>query len=98
MNVFSRLSTAWVRGLRSNDVQIQVSAPAVALRIGVGPYNNNEEEAMTSVDVLCMQAACLQLINALVTCPDDLDFRLHLRNEFMRVGLHDLIEVRLELQ
>jgi hypothetical protein len=41
------------------------------------------------------QAACLQLINALVTCPDDLDFRLHLRNEFMRIGLHDLMEVHI---
>ncbi|KAG7247372.1 hypothetical protein CRUP_021452, partial [Coryphaenoides rupestris] len=28
--------------------------------------------------------ACMQLINALVTSPDDLDFRIHLRNEFLR--------------
>ena len=28
----------------------------------------------------------MQLINALVTSPDDLDFRLHIRNEFMRYG------------
>ena len=38
--------------------------------------------------------ACLQLINTIVLTPDDLDFRLHLRNEFMRVGLADLLEVR----
>ncbi|XP_013907035.1 PREDICTED: protein diaphanous homolog 3-like [Thamnophis sirtalis] len=33
--------------------------------------------------------ACMQFINALVTTPDDLDFRLHIRNEFMRCGLKD---------
>ncbi|ETE60653.1 Protein diaphanous-like 3, partial [Ophiophagus hannah] len=31
----------------------------------------------------------LQFINALVTTPDDLDFRLHIRNEFMRCGLKE---------
>lgn len=40
-----------------------------------------------------MQVACIQLVNALVTTPDDLDFRLHLRNEFMRTGLMDLLLV-----
>lgn len=33
----------------------------------------------------------MQLINALVTSPDDLDFRLHLRNEFMRCGLKEIL-------
>ncbi|XP_042316811.1 protein diaphanous homolog 3 isoform X2 [Sceloporus undulatus] len=36
-----------------------------------------------------LQVACMQLINALVTSPDDLDFRLHIRNEFMRCGLKE---------
>ena len=40
-----------------------------------------------------MQVACIQLVNALVSSPDDLDFRIHLRNEFMRTGLIDLIDV-----
>lgn len=40
-----------------------------------------------------MQVACIQLVNAIVSTPDDLDFRLHLRNEFMRTGLIDLIGV-----
>ncbi|MGH0159863.1 UNVERIFIED_CONTAM: hypothetical protein FKN15_047140 [Acipenser sinensis] len=35
--------------------------------------------------------ACMQLINALVTSPDDLDFRLHIRNEFMRCGLKAIL-------
>ena len=40
-----------------------------------------------------LRVACLQLINALMTSPDDLDFRIHLRNEFMRVGLIDVLDV-----
>ncbi|XP_060089533.1 protein diaphanous homolog 3 [Heteronotia binoei] len=36
-----------------------------------------------------LQVACMQLINALVTSPEDLDFRLHIRNEFMRCGLRE---------
>ncbi len=36
----------------------------------------------------------MQLINAIVSTPDDLDFRLHLRNEFMRTGLIDALEVK----
>lgn len=42
-------------------------------------------------DNLPMQVACIQLVNAIVSTPDDLDFRMHLRNEFMRTGLIDLI-------
>jgi len=37
------------------------------------------------------QNACLQLINALVTQPDELDFRMHLRNEIVRTGLTSLL-------
>ncbi|XP_007442149.2 protein diaphanous homolog 3 [Python bivittatus] len=36
-----------------------------------------------------LQIACMQFINALITTPDDLDFRLHIRNEFMRCGLKE---------
>lgn len=39
------------------------------------------------------QVACMQLINALVTSPDDLDFRIHLRNEFLRCGLRKILPV-----
>uniref|UniRef100_A0A3Q3JQC3 Diaphanous-related formin 3 n=1 Tax=Monopterus albus TaxID=43700 RepID=A0A3Q3JQC3_MONAL len=35
--------------------------------------------------------ACMQLINALVTSPDELDVRLHIRNEFMRCGLKEIL-------
>ena len=36
----------------------------------------------------------MQLINALVTSPDDLDFRIHLRNEFLRCGLKKILPVK----
>jgi hypothetical protein len=35
----------------------------------------------------------VQFINALVSKPDDLDFRLHLRNEFLREGLTEVLKV-----
>ena len=40
-----------------------------------------------------LRTNCLILINAIITSPDDLDFRTHLRNEFMRVGLMDVLDV-----
>ena len=36
----------------------------------------------------------MTLINAIISSPEDLDFRLHLRNEFMRIGLLEVLEVR----
>ena len=43
-----------------------------------------------------MQVANIQLVNAIVSTVDELDFRLHLRNEIMRTGLIDLIGVGIE--
>ena len=40
-----------------------------------------------------LQLACLQFINAIVNTPDDVDFKIHLRNEFMRGGLGDVLVV-----
>merc|ERR1719290_521632 len=40
-----------------------------------------------------LRVACLTLINAVISTPEDLDFRMHLRNEFMRVGLIDVLEL-----
>ena len=49
---------------------------------------------LLTISSLCaMQTACLQLINAIVSTPDELDFRLHLRNEFLRFGLADALQV-----
>lgn len=36
----------------------------------------------------------MQFINALVTSPDELDLRLHIRNEYMRCGLKEILPVR----
>lgn len=36
----------------------------------------------------------MQFINAIVNTPEELDFRVHLRNEFMRFGLGEVLAVR----
>ena len=43
-----------------------------------------------------MQVANIQLVNAIVSTVDELDFRLHLRNEIMRTGLIDLMGVSIK--
>ena len=40
-----------------------------------------------------LQLACMQFINAIVNTPEDLDFRVHLRNECMRCDLGDVLVV-----
>ncbi|XP_045508734.1 protein diaphanous isoform X9 [Colias croceus] len=39
-----------------------------------------------------LKNGCMQLMNAIITEPEELEFRMHLRSEFMRTGLYDLIE------
>lgn len=36
----------------------------------------------------------MQLINALISRVEELDFRIHLRSELMRLGLKDVLKVR----
>ncbi|KAJ8282936.1 hypothetical protein COCON_G00054550 [Conger conger] len=44
---------------------------------------------------IALKAGCMQLINALISRGEELDFRIHLRSELMRLGLRDqLTEVR----
>ncbi|XP_054453352.1 protein diaphanous homolog 2 isoform X2 [Anoplopoma fimbria] len=63
----------------------------------IAAERNNKErfasivEGLENHDAQQLQVACMQLINALVTCPDDLDFRIHLRNEFLRCGLKKIL-------
>ncbi|XP_055958632.1 protein diaphanous homolog 1 isoform X2 [Patella vulgata] len=47
---------------------------------------------LSTFENLAMQVACMQLVNAIVSTPEDLDFRLHLRNEFMRTGLNQILK------
>ncbi|XP_060808881.1 protein diaphanous isoform X2 [Amyelois transitella] len=39
-----------------------------------------------------LKNGCMQLMNAIITEPEELEFRMHLRSEFMRTGLYDLID------
>ncbi|CAD5117145.1 DgyrCDS5951 [Dimorphilus gyrociliatus] len=39
-----------------------------------------------------LTTVCLQLINCLITYAEDLDFRVHLRNEFYRYGLREYMD------
>ncbi|XP_039752772.1 protein diaphanous isoform X2 [Pararge aegeria] len=39
-----------------------------------------------------LKNGCMQLMNAIITEPEELEFRMHLRSEFMRTGLCDLID------
>uniref|UniRef100_A0A3B5QMK7 Diaphanous related formin 2 n=1 Tax=Xiphophorus maculatus TaxID=8083 RepID=A0A3B5QMK7_XIPMA len=63
----------------------------------IAAERNNKErfapivEGMENHEAQQLQVACMQLINALVTSPDDLDFRIHLRNEFLRCGLKKIL-------
>jgi len=38
------------------------------------------------------QVSCMSLCNAIVNSSDDLEFRVHLRNEFLDLGIEDLID------
>ncbi|KAI1898607.1 hypothetical protein AGOR_G00074130, partial [Albula goreensis] len=45
---------------------------------------------------VALKAGCMQLINALISRGEELDFRIHLRSELMRLGLREqLKEVRI---
>ncbi|KAJ7411544.1 diaphanous related formin 3 [Willisornis vidua] len=72
-----------VEGLQDNSVQLQLSL-GLDLSGEEGVSGKGGKEIQSPV-------ACMQLINALVTSPDDLDFRLHIRNEFMRSGLKEIL-------
>ena len=39
-----------------------------------------------------LRVVCMQLINSIISSADEIDFRLHLRNEVMRTGLADILE------
>uniref|UniRef100_A0A8K9UTC4 Diaphanous related formin 2 n=1 Tax=Oncorhynchus mykiss TaxID=8022 RepID=A0A8K9UTC4_ONCMY len=66
----------------------------------IAAERNNKErfapivEGLENHEAQQLQVACMQLINALVTSPDDLDFRIHLRNEFLRCGLKKILPLK----
>ncbi|KAM6952969.1 protein diaphanous homolog 1 [Lycodopsis pacificus] len=45
---------------------------------------------------IALKGACMQLINALISRGEELDFRIHIRSELLRLGLKDVLtEVRM---
>ncbi|MXQ90941.1 hypothetical protein E5288_WYG005424 [Bos mutus] len=53
----------------------------------------------TSIAVkACIPVGCLQLINALITPAEELDFRVHIRSELMRLGLHQVLQDLREIE
>ncbi|XP_076148848.1 protein diaphanous homolog 1-like [Alosa pseudoharengus] len=40
---------------------------------------------------IALKAVCMQLVNALISRGEELDFRIHIRSELMRLGLRDLL-------
>lgn len=46
------------------------------------------------LNVSCFgQGGCMQLINALISRGEELDFRIHIRSELLRLGLRDRLTV-----
>ena len=43
------------------------------------------------------QGGCMQLINALISRGEELDFRIHIRSELLRLGLRELLTVQKKL-
>uniref|UniRef100_A0A4W3H817 Diaphanous related formin 2 n=1 Tax=Callorhinchus milii TaxID=7868 RepID=A0A4W3H817_CALMI len=76
------------------DERINVHSKILQCRACVTQYCLNWYPSNIKNVHFFFQVACMQLINALVTSPDDLDFRIHLRNEFLRCGLKKILPVR----
>uniref|UniRef100_A0A665UIK5 Diaphanous related formin 1 n=1 Tax=Echeneis naucrates TaxID=173247 RepID=A0A665UIK5_ECHNA len=43
---------------------------------------------------IALKGGCMQLINVLISQGEELDFRIHIRSELLRLGLRDLLTVR----
>ncbi|XP_019518475.1 PREDICTED: protein diaphanous homolog 1 isoform X1 [Hipposideros armiger] len=49
-------------------------------------------DGLKSGTSIALKVGCLQLINALITPAEELDFRVHIRSELMRLGLHHVLQ------
>ncbi|XP_036605328.1 protein diaphanous homolog 1 isoform X3 [Trichosurus vulpecula] len=49
-------------------------------------------EGLKSGTSIALKVGCLQLINALITPAEELDFRVHIRSELMRSGLQQVLK------
>ncbi|XP_011365724.1 protein diaphanous homolog 1 isoform X2 [Pteropus vampyrus] len=55
-------------------------------------------DGLKSGTSIALKVGCLQLINALITPAEELDFRVHIRSELMRLGLHHLLKDLREIE
>ncbi|XP_021506906.1 protein diaphanous homolog 1 isoform X1 [Meriones unguiculatus] len=55
-------------------------------------------DGLKSGNSIALKVGCLQLINALITPAEELDFRVHIRSELMRLGLHQVLQELREIE
>ncbi|XP_040095792.1 protein diaphanous homolog 1 isoform X2 [Oryx dammah] len=55
-------------------------------------------DGLKSGTSIALKVGCLQLINALITPAEELDFRVHIRSELMRLGLHRVLQDLREIE
>ncbi|XP_073932885.1 protein diaphanous homolog 1 isoform X1 [Castor canadensis] len=55
-------------------------------------------DGLKSRTSIALKVGCLQLINALITPAEELDFRVHIRSELMRLGLHQVLQDLREIE
>ncbi|XP_007519043.1 protein diaphanous homolog 1 isoform X2 [Erinaceus europaeus] len=55
-------------------------------------------DGLKSGTSIALKVGCLQLINALITPAEELDFRVHIRSELMRLGLHKVLQNLREIE
>eukprot|EP00070_Physeter_catodon_P001112 XP_007102140.2 protein diaphanous homolog 1 isoform X2 [Physeter catodon] len=55
-------------------------------------------DGLKSETSIALKVGCLQLINALITPAEELDFRVHIRSELMRLGLHQVLQDLREIE
>ncbi|XP_058398729.1 protein diaphanous homolog 1 isoform X1 [Diceros bicornis minor] len=55
-------------------------------------------DGLKSGTSIALKVGCLQLINALITPAEELDFRVHIRSELMRLGLHHVLQDLREIE
>ncbi|KAB0389412.1 hypothetical protein E2I00_018763 [Balaenoptera physalus] len=81
------------------NMMIDAAKLLSALCILPQPEDMNERvlEAMTERAEMD-EVGCLQLINALITPAEELDFRVHIRSELMRLGLHQVLQDLREIE
>ncbi|XP_057346987.1 protein diaphanous homolog 1 [Manis pentadactyla] len=55
-------------------------------------------DGLKSGTSIALKVGCLQLINALITPAEELDFRVHIRSELMRLGLQQVLQDLREIE